>query len=111
MGDVVSGKVSSLVGFGAFVDIGGADGLVHISEISHEMVNDPEGSPENRPGGTGAGHQARSGTRAYRAEHQAIAAIPWDDIYSRLFAGQIVPATIINVAVWRVCPSKRVSWD
>lgn len=38
VGDVVTGKVSRLTTFGAFVDLGGVDGLVHISEISYKRV-------------------------------------------------------------------------
>lgn len=41
VGDKVKGKVSSIVNFGAFVDLGNIDGLVHISELSHDHVSDP----------------------------------------------------------------------
>lgn len=37
-GSVVTGKVARLTNFGAFIDLGGVDGLVHISQISHEHV-------------------------------------------------------------------------
>jgi small subunit ribosomal protein S1 len=40
-GDVLEGKVQRLTDFGAFVDIGGVDGLVHISQLSHEHVEKP----------------------------------------------------------------------
>ena len=40
-GDVRSGVVSSVVNFGAFVDLGGMDGLVHVSELSWRHVNHP----------------------------------------------------------------------
>jgi len=40
-GEVRSGRVVNLTDFGAFVDIGGIEGLVHISEISWKRVNDP----------------------------------------------------------------------
>jgi small subunit ribosomal protein S1 len=39
VGDVVSGTVSGLTSYGAFVDIGGADGLIHISELSWDRVS------------------------------------------------------------------------
>ncbi|GLC87080.1 30S ribosomal protein S1 [Lysinibacillus piscis] len=39
-GDVLEGKVQRLAAFGAFVDLGGIDGLVHISQVSHEHVSD-----------------------------------------------------------------------
>ena len=39
VGDVVSGKVSGLTSYGAFVNLGGADGLIHISELSWDRVS------------------------------------------------------------------------
>jgi small subunit ribosomal protein S1 len=41
IGDIVEGKVSSVAGFGIFVDIGGVEGLVHISRLSKIHVDDP----------------------------------------------------------------------
>ena len=41
LGEVRGGLVTSLREFGAFVDIGGADGLIHISELSWNRVEDP----------------------------------------------------------------------
>ena len=41
VGDVLEGKVSRLTNFGAFIDVGGVDGLVHISEISYKHVDKP----------------------------------------------------------------------
>ena len=40
-GDVCTGIVTNLMNFGAFVDLGGADGLVHVSEISWHRVKHP----------------------------------------------------------------------
>jgi small subunit ribosomal protein S1 len=40
-GDVVEGKISNIVDFGAFVDLDGMDGLIHISELSWTHVNHP----------------------------------------------------------------------
>lgn len=40
-GDTCRGQVSSLCGFGAFVDLGGADGLVHLSELAWGRVSHP----------------------------------------------------------------------
>lgn len=40
-GDVLEGKVQRITNFGAFVDIGGIDGLVHISQLSHNHVDHP----------------------------------------------------------------------
>ncbi len=41
LGNILEGVVTRLVPFGAFVDIGGLEGLVHISQISHQRVGNP----------------------------------------------------------------------
>ena len=41
VGDVVEGVVKNITDFGAFVDLGGADGLLHISEMSWGRVDNP----------------------------------------------------------------------
>ena len=42
VGDVVEGKVKNVTPFGAFIDLGGADGLLHISEMSWGRIDDPK---------------------------------------------------------------------
>ena len=42
VGDVVEGTVKNVTPFGAFVDLGGADGLLHISEMSWGRIDDPK---------------------------------------------------------------------
>ena len=42
VGDVVEGTVKNVTDFGAFVDLGGVDGLLHISEMSWGRVDDPK---------------------------------------------------------------------
>ena len=39
VGDIITGKVSGLTSYGAFVNLGGADGLIHISELSWDRIN------------------------------------------------------------------------
>ncbi|HUH63266.1 MAG TPA: 30S ribosomal protein S1 [Terracidiphilus sp.] len=41
-GDVVTGHVRSLVSYGAFIDLGGIDGLLHVSDISFSRIAHPE---------------------------------------------------------------------
>ena len=42
VGDVVEGAVKNVTDFGAFIDLGGADGLLHISEMSWGRVENPK---------------------------------------------------------------------
>ncbi len=41
IGNVCDGKVVRLMPYGAFVDIGGVEGLIHVSEMSHQRIGDP----------------------------------------------------------------------
>lgn len=40
-GETITGQITNLVSFGAFVDLGGLDGLIHISEIAWQQVHEP----------------------------------------------------------------------
>lgn len=40
-GDILEGRVVNLTDFGAFIDLGGVDGMIHISNIDHRHVNHP----------------------------------------------------------------------
>lgn len=42
VGKIVKGKVARLTDFGAFVDLGGVDGLIHVSDISWKRINHPK---------------------------------------------------------------------
>ena len=47
-GQVRSGTISSIVNFGAFVDLGGVDGLVHVSELSWKHIDHPRDRKSTR---------------------------------------------------------------
>jgi len=42
IGSVVTGSVQSIKPYGAFIDIGGISGLLHVSQISHDRITDIE---------------------------------------------------------------------
>lgn len=42
VGDIVEGKVSSIASFGVFIDLGGIEGLIHISRLSKVHIDDPK---------------------------------------------------------------------
>src|SRR5450755_4273481 len=72
-GQIRSGVVSSIVNFGAFVDLGGVDGLVHVSELSWKHIDHPSEVAEVNPRRPVAGVRAHPRDRSGRARqgHEA----------------------------------------
>lgn len=96
-GDIVSGRVSGVSNFGAFVDLGGADGLIHISELSWETVDSPEDIVK-------AGDSIEVYILKLDKENKRISLslrrtqpTPWDTIHERYHEGQVVQATITKL--------------
>ncbi len=97
-GDERDGKVISLADFGAFVDIGGVDGLVHVSEVSWQ--------PINRPGEVlTVGQKVRVRVLKVDPGHEKVALSikrcepdPWSLIENRYKIGQLVDAQITKMA-------------
>lgn len=94
----LKGRVISLADFGAFVDLGGADGLVHLSEISWKRVNHPREvlkvGQEVEVQVLNVDHERkRIGLSLKRRE-----ADPWGTIETRYQIGQLVEGTITKLA-------------
>jgi small subunit ribosomal protein S1 len=97
-GDILSGRVNQLTNFGAFIDLGGADGLAHISELSWQRVNHPREvlTP---------GQEVKVMVVEIDAERERIGlslrrlqANPWETIDQRYSLGQLVSGPVTNVA-------------
>ena len=104
---VLSGRVVSLEKFGAFVDIGGIDGLVHKSEISWKRVNHPSevlkiGQKINVEILTLDLERSRIGLSL-----KALQQNPWDNIQDVLREGQLAYATVTNVTKFGVFASLK----
>ena len=70
-GLVVEGQISNIVDFGAFVDLDGIDGLIHISELSWSHVNHPSEILDDRRHRQGQGARHRPRPSAHLAGAQA----------------------------------------
>lgn len=97
-GDVRTGVVTSVCDFGAFVDIGGADGLVHLSEISWSRVKHPNEvlKPGDRVQVYVLGvdnDRKRIALSIKRTQNE-----PWMTVSERYHLGQIVEGTITQLA-------------
>jgi small subunit ribosomal protein S1 len=93
-GDIVSGQVRSLTSYGAFVDLGGIDGLLHISDMSWRRLNSPDEI-------VSAGQQLQVKVIKIDAENKRITLglkqlqpEPWESASDRYQLGQRVTGTV-----------------
>ncbi|MCA9930355.1 MAG: S1 RNA-binding domain-containing protein [Anaerolineales bacterium] len=96
-GDILQGNVTNLTNFGAFVDLGGVEGLVHISELSWSRVIHP--SDIVQPGKkvrvrvlSVDSHNGRIALSLKRLKHD-----PWATVNERFTPGQIVEGVVSNI--------------
>ena len=99
-GDVRQGRVTNLVDFGAFVDIGGIDGLMHLSELSWKRVSHPREVVE-------VGQEFKVYVLRVDREQERVALSlkrlqpnPWDSVEERYQEGQAVEGVITRFAKW-----------
>lgn len=97
VGEVREGRVVSLEDFGAFVDIGGAEGLVHLTELSWQHVNHPRDllhvGQTVRVEVISIDPQAkRIGLSMRRQEPD-----PWDIVATNYIVGQLVQGTVTKL--------------
>jgi small subunit ribosomal protein S1 len=97
-GQIRKGVVSNLTTFGAFVDLGGADGLVHVSELSYNRVNHPGEVLK-------VGQEVSVYVLSVDRDTKKIALSlkralpdPWTLVDQKYHIGQVVPATITKLA-------------
>jgi len=97
VGDVVDGIVTGLRDFGAFVNIGGADGLIHVSELAWHRVDHPRDI-------LAVGDEIEVYVLSLDRETNRIALSrkrllndPWDDAQQRYHEGQLVDGHVTNV--------------
>ncbi|HTZ89671.1 MAG TPA: 30S ribosomal protein S1 [Alloacidobacterium sp.] len=97
-GDIVTGAVRSLTGYGAFVDMGGVDGLLHVADISWSRVNNPADV-------LSVGQQVEVKVLKIDTEKQRISLgmkqlqpHPWDSVPEKYKAGDRVRGTVSRLA-------------
>jgi small subunit ribosomal protein S1 len=97
-GETVHGEVRSLTGYGAFVDIGGVDALLHVGDISWNRVSNPEDV-------LSVGQQIEARVLKIDSAKQRIGIgmkqllpHPWDGVAAKLKAGDRVHGTVTRVA-------------
>lgn len=97
-GDVRKGVVSGLRDFGAFVDLGGADGLIHISELAWHRVSHP--SEVLNPGDEVEVYVLRLDNEGKRIglSLKRLQPNPWEQVESLYHVGQLVEGYVSRTA-------------
>ena len=97
-GTDLTGRVSSIRSFGAFVDLGGIDGLIHVSEISHQRVEDP--AEVLRPGQEVRVRvlSVEQGGRRISLSMKVLEADPWESVEERFPQGARVRGRVVRLA-------------
>jgi len=96
-GQICQGRVTNLCPFGAFVDLGGYEGLIHISELSWGRVGFPE--EVVRPGDDLQllVLEVNPDERKISLSLKRLRSDPWQGVEQRYTVGQVVEAVITNV--------------
>lgn len=96
-GDVTQGRVTNLCSFGAFVDLGGFEGLVHISELSWGRVGHP--SDELEPGQVVEVYVLNVDHEKERVglSIKSLQPDPWHMVEERYHAGQLIDGVVTHV--------------
>ncbi len=97
-GQILNGTVKNITDYGAFVDLGGVDGLLHVTDISWKRVNHPSEALT-------VGQSIEVQVIRYNAENQRISlgmkqleSDPWQGIEARYSVGQRLSGKVTNIA-------------
>jgi len=96
-GQVLTGTVTSLADFGAFVDVGGADGLVHLSELSWNRVNHPREVLELGATVTVRVISIDRERRRIGLSLKQLQPEPWSDLAASYEIGSVVPGVVTRL--------------
>jgi len=97
-GQIKKGVVRSVKPFGAFVDLGGADGLLPVSEISWQRVNDPSDLFKIGDGVEVMITRVDKEARKVGLSLRALTRSPWEDFAERVKAGARVTGKVTRIA-------------
>lgn len=99
-GDVVEGTVQRLTDFGAFVNVGGVDGLVHISQISHDRVAQPSDVLTQGQGVKVKVLSVDADTQRISLSIKAAQPGPWENVSAEVKAGDIREGVVKRIVTF-----------
>ncbi len=98
VGSVHEGIVRSVKDFGAFVDLGGIDGLIHISQMSWERIKHPSELVKEGDKVKVRLEKINAETGKLSLSLRAMQAHPWEGVQERFRVGEVVSGTVSRIA-------------
>ncbi|MEH7457774.1 30S ribosomal protein S1 [Bacillus pseudomycoides] len=99
-GDIVEGTVQRLTDFGAFVNVGGVDGLVHISQISHDRVEQPSDLLEQGQKVKVKVLSVDADTHRISLSIKAAQPGPWENVAAEIKVGDVREGTVRRIVTF-----------
>jgi len=97
-GQVLEGTVKNMTSFGVFIDLGGVDGLLHITDISWGRINDPEEVLQMDQKINVVVLDFDDEKKRISLGLKQLGAHPWDSLAENLIVGAKVTGKIVNIA-------------
>jgi small subunit ribosomal protein S1 len=97
-GHIVEGKVKTIMPYGAFVDIGGADGLLHVKDMSYSRVEDPRSIVKEGQSITVKILKIDPDTRKIALGLKQVLPDPWDTVVGKYPVNEVVKGRITRLA-------------
>ena len=97
IGDVITGQVTNLAKFGAFVDLGGVEGLIHISELSWSRVSHPSDVLQPGENVTVVVLEVEPDEKRVALSRKRLKADPWATVEERFHPGDLVTGVVTKV--------------
>jgi small subunit ribosomal protein S1 len=97
-GDIRRGRVAGISSFGAFIDLGGADGLVHISEMSWSSVNRPDDVVKLGEDLDVLVLKVDRESLKIALSMKRLLPEPWENIENQLSVGQVIEGRVTKLA-------------
>lgn len=96
-GQICEGIVRSLRDFGAFVDLGGVDGLIHVSQLSWDRVNHPSEVLQEGQKIKVRVEKIDRETGKIGLSYRELGENPWDNVASKYYAGARLTGTVTKI--------------
>ena len=96
-GQVIDGVVKNITDYGAFVDLGGIDGLLHVTDMSYKRVNHPSEMIEIGQTVTVQIIRINEETQRISLGMKQLESDPWDGVSAKYLVGMKMTGTVTNI--------------